>query len=44
MDVETFYAKLNPNPHAVGAGLVFCSVVRCREINSEDIAVLFVGW
>jgi hypothetical protein len=42
--VDTFYAKLNRNPHAVEAGLVFCSVVRCREIHSEDVAELFVGW
>jgi hypothetical protein len=39
-----FYTKLNRNLHVVEAGLVFCRVVRCREINSEDIAELFVGW
>jgi hypothetical protein len=42
--METFYTKLNRNPHAVEAGLVFCSVVRCREINPEDVAKLFFGW
>jgi hypothetical protein len=39
-----FYAKLNRNLHAMEAGLIFCRVVRCREINSEDVAELFVGW
>jgi hypothetical protein len=44
IDMETFYTKLNRNPHAVEAGLVFYSIVRCREINSEDVAVLFISW
>jgi hypothetical protein len=44
IDVETFYTKLNRNPHAVEVGLVLCSVVRCREINPEDVAELFFGW
>jgi hypothetical protein len=39
-----FYAKLNCNLHAMEAGLILYSVVRCREINSEDIAKLLVGW
>jgi hypothetical protein len=24
--------------------LVFCSIVRCKKIDPEDIAELFVGW
>jgi hypothetical protein len=44
IDVETFDTKLNRNPHAGEASLVFYSVVRCREINSKDIAELCVGW
>jgi hypothetical protein len=32
-----FYTKLNRNPHAVEAGLIFCNIVKCREINPEDV-------
>jgi hypothetical protein len=38
------FAKLNRNSYAVEAGLVFCSVVRCRKINYKDIVELFIGW
>jgi hypothetical protein len=41
--METFYTKLNRNPHAVEAGLVFCSIIRSREINPKDVAELFFG-
>jgi hypothetical protein len=42
--MEVFYTKLNRNPHAVEAGLIFCSIVKCKEINPEDVVELFFGW
>jgi hypothetical protein len=39
-----FYTEFDRNPHAVEAGLVFCSIIRCREIDPEDVAELFFGW
>jgi hypothetical protein len=44
INVETFYTEFDRNPHAVETGLVFCSIVRCREIDLEDVAELFIGW
>jgi hypothetical protein len=28
----------------VETGLVFYSIVRCREIDPEDVVELFIGW
>jgi hypothetical protein len=30
--------------HAMEAGLIFCSIVRCRKVNSEDVAELVFVW
>jgi hypothetical protein len=39
-----FYTEFDSNLHAMETGLVFCNIVRCREIDPEDIAELFIGW
>jgi hypothetical protein len=42
--MQALDAKLNRNPHAVDAGLVFCSIIRCREMKFEDIAKFIFIW
>jgi hypothetical protein len=44
MDVKALDNEVECNAQTMKACLVFCSIVRCREVNPEDIAQLLIGW
>jgi hypothetical protein len=44
VDVKAFDTKVDCNAQTMKACLIFCSIVRCREVNSEDVAQLLIDW
>jgi hypothetical protein len=44
VDVKALDTEVDCNAQTMKTCLVFCSVVRCREVDLEDLAQLLISW